>query len=51
MGAGGISDVQLANTANAVLYSCFCLMGFFAGSVNVSSRSNQPFATKSYPHG
>lgn len=30
----GTEDVQLSDTANAVLYACFAIMGFFAGSVN-----------------
>lgn len=35
LGAGGLmaSDITLTNTANSVLYACFALVGFFAGSV------------------
>lgn len=35
LGAGGMQDVQLSDIANSVLYGCFFLGGFFAGSVNV----------------
>jgi MFS family permease len=34
LGAGGTQDTQLSDTANGVLYGCFAIMGFFAGSVN-----------------
>ncbi|KAJ6789933.1 hypothetical protein PWT90_07561 [Aphanocladium album] len=34
LGAGGMQDVQLSDIANSVLYGCFFLGGFFAGSVN-----------------
>ncbi|KAI7875611.1 MFS general substrate transporter [Lichtheimia hyalospora FSU 10163] len=35
LGAGGLmaSDITLTNTANSVLYACFALVGFFAGSI------------------
>lgn len=36
LGAGGTQDVQLSDMANSVLYGCFFIGGFFAGSVNVS---------------
>lgn len=35
LGAGGTQDTQLSDTANGVLYGCFAIAGFFAGSVNV----------------
>ena len=35
----GLQDTQLSDTANGVLYGCFAIMGFFAGSVNVSADS------------
>lgn len=34
LGAGGTDDVTTINVGNSVLYACFCLMGFFAGSIN-----------------
>ncbi|ROW04157.1 hypothetical protein VSDG_00928 [Cytospora chrysosperma] len=34
LGAGGTQDTQLSDTANGVLYGCFAIAGFFAGSVN-----------------
>ncbi|KAG6127027.1 hypothetical protein E4U38_006519 [Claviceps purpurea] len=34
LGAGGMSDVQLSDIANSVLYGMFFLGGFFGGSVN-----------------
>lgn len=37
LGAGGTQDVQLSDMANSVLYGCFFIGGFFAGSVNVSN--------------
>lgn len=35
LGAGGMmaSDISLTNTANSVLYACFAIVGFFAGSI------------------
>ena len=33
LGAGGISDVSLSDTANGVLYGCFAVMGLFAGGI------------------
>ncbi|KAI9314740.1 major facilitator superfamily domain-containing protein [Dichotomocladium elegans] len=35
LGAGGLmaEDINLTNTANSVLYACFAVVGFFAGSV------------------
>ncbi len=30
----GTHDTQLSDTAHGVLYGCFAIMGFFAGSVN-----------------
>lgn len=35
--SSGTQDVQLSDTANAVLYGTFAVGGFFAGSVHVSS--------------
>ena len=41
LGAGGGQDVQLVALANSILYGCFFIGGFFAGSVNVRpSRAN-----------
>ncbi|CAG8973408.1 hypothetical protein HYALB_00000172, partial [Hymenoscyphus albidus] len=34
LGAGGTQDVALSDTANGVLYGCFAIAGFFAGSIN-----------------
>ena len=34
----GTEDPQLSDTSNAVLYALASITGFFAGSVNVSSR-------------
>ncbi|KAF8335875.1 MFS general substrate transporter [Cantharellus anzutake] len=34
LGAGGLSDVALSDTANGVLYGCFTLTGFVAGGIN-----------------
>ncbi|WVQ82739.1 hypothetical protein IAT38_004871 [Cryptococcus sp. DSM 104549] len=34
LGAGGTQDTALSDTANGVLYGCFAIMGFFAGSIN-----------------
>ncbi|KAH8172889.1 major facilitator superfamily protein [Sarocladium implicatum] len=34
LGAGGTQDVHLSNIANSVLYGCFFIGGFFAGSIN-----------------
>ena len=36
LGAGGTQDIHLSNIANSVLYGCFFIGGFFAGSINVS---------------
>lgn len=35
LGAGGLmaENITLTNTANSVLYACFAIVGFFAGSV------------------
>lgn len=35
----GTQDTQLSDTANGVLYGCFAIAGFFAGSVNVRRPS------------
>ncbi|AFR98414.1 hypothetical protein J008_06397 [Cryptococcus neoformans] len=34
LGAGGTQDTALSDTANAVLYGVFAIMGIFAGSIN-----------------
>ncbi|RXK39236.1 hypothetical protein M231_03456 [Tremella mesenterica] len=34
LGAGGTQDTQLSDIGNGVLYGCFAIMGFFAGSIN-----------------
>ncbi|CAN8104143.1 unnamed protein product [Discula destructiva] len=34
LGAGGTQDTTLSDTANGVLYGCFAIAGFFAGSVH-----------------
>lgn len=39
LGAGGTQDVHLSNIANSVLYGCFFIGGFFAGSINVGSSA------------
>lgn len=33
----GTQDTTLSDTANGVLYGCFAIAGFFAGSIHVSS--------------
>lgn len=33
----GTQDTTLSDTANGVLYGCFAIAGFFAGSVHVRS--------------
>lgn len=48
LGAGGTQDTQLSDTANGVLYGCFAIAGFFAGSVNVRSAQNPPFPLASH---
>ena len=40
LGAGGAQDVQLVDVSNSVLYGTFCIMGFFAGSINVGVVSH-----------
>lgn len=50
LGAGGTQDTQLSDTANGVLYGCFAIAGFFAGSVNVRcSRNPLPLASQTGP--
>lgn len=44
LGAGGQQDVALVDTANGLLYGVFCLTGFVAGSINVSSKHSLLFA-------
>lgn len=34
LGAGGSQDIVTSNISNSVLYACFAVAGFFAGSVN-----------------
>jgi hypothetical protein len=41
-GISGTQDTQLSDTGQGVLYGTFAIMGFFAGSINVSS-SYVPF--------
>nr|ODN96731.1 hypothetical protein L204_03440 [Cryptococcus depauperatus CBS 7855] len=41
LGAGGTQDTALSDTAYAVLYGSFAVMGFFAGSINASHPKDQ----------
>ena len=41
LGAGGLSDVALSDTANGVLYGCFAVTGLVSGGIsNRTSRSH-----------
>jgi len=40
LGAGGLQDVSLSDTANGVLYGTFALTGLISGGIN-----NGPFAS------
>ena len=37
LGAGGIQDVSLSDTANGVLYATFALTGLISGGINNGS--------------
>lgn len=39
----GTQDTALSDTANAVLYGVFAIMGIFAGSINVSPIAGNGF--------
>ncbi|KND87114.1 hypothetical protein TOPH_08229 [Tolypocladium ophioglossoides CBS 100239] len=47
LGAGGTQDVQLSDIASSVLYGCFCVGGFFAGSINTLQNILGPRMTMS----
>ena len=34
LGAGGLSDVALSDTANGVLYGCFAVTGLVSGGIS-----------------
>lgn len=46
LGAGGLSDVALSDTANGVLYGCFALTGLISGGITnrTSSLTSCPIA-------
>lgn len=43
LSASGTQDTALSDTANAVLYGVFAIMGIFAGSINVSPATGIGF--------
>lgn len=46
LGAGGIEDVALADTANATLYGVFALAGFVSGGIcNSGFKYSSPATT------
>lgn len=50
LGAGGTQDTTLSDTANGVLYGCFAIAGFFAGSVHnvLGPRLTMSIGTSGY---
>lgn len=42
LGAGGIQDVALSDTANGVLYGTFALTGLISGGINNGSFASDP---------
>lgn len=43
LGAGGLQDVSLSDTANGVLYATFALTGLISGGINNGSYASHQF--------
>lgn len=43
LGAGGIQDVALSDTANGILYATFALTGLISGGINNGSLTSHQY--------
>ena len=50
LGAGGLQDVSLSDTANGVLYATFALTGLISGGINNGSYASHQFFEYSSDH-